>query len=161
MSAAAVARYAGLAALLLIAGALGFQYIGHYKPCELCMWQRYPHIAAAIVGIGGSFLVAQQLLPDHWGRPLALLTLGLVATSGAIGVYHAGVEWQFWPGPSSCTGSSFHYAGGPLDLNEPVVMCDRAAWRLFHISMAGYNAIISFAIVAAGLYLMAKARRTT
>jgi len=35
-----VALLAGLAALALILGALGFQYIGHLKPCEMCHWQR-------------------------------------------------------------------------------------------------------------------------
>lgn len=40
---------AGSAALLL--GALAFQRIGGLAPCELCLWQRYPHGVAIVVGI--------------------------------------------------------------------------------------------------------------
>ncbi|HEY6579013.1 MAG TPA: disulfide bond formation protein B, partial [Rhizomicrobium sp.] len=83
----------------------------------------------------------------------------LIATSGAIGVYHAGVEWHWWPGPQSCTGPAFHYVGGPLDLNAPVVLCDIAAWRLFGISLAGYNALISFALAGIATFLLARTGR--
>ena len=85
-------------------------------------------------------------------RLIAVAALTLVALSGAIGVYHAGVEWHLWAGPSTCTGNAFKVTG-PLDLNAHIVMCDVAAWRLFGISIAGYNAIISLG--AAGLAAIA------
>jgi disulfide bond formation protein DsbB len=83
-----------------------------------------------------------------------------VAVSGAIAVYHAGVEWHWWPGPSQCTGSAFKLSG-TLDLNAPIVMCDRAAWRLFGLSLAGYNAIISLGAAVLGLIFLALARRAS
>jgi disulfide bond formation protein DsbB len=87
--------------------------------------------------------------------PLAVLTLLLVATSGAIGVFHAGVEWQWWPGPSACT--TGYVFTGKLDLNAPVPRCDVAAWRLLGISMAGYNAVVSLGTAALGAaYLVRK-----
>jgi disulfide bond formation protein DsbB len=92
---------------------------------------------------------------------VASLAALLIALSGAIGAYHAGVEWHWWPGPQSCTGPAFHYGGGPLDLNAPVVVCDMAAWRLFGLSLAGYNALISFAIAAVAAILLFGKRRTT
>lgn len=149
----AVALFVGTAALLLILGALCFEYLDRLPPCEMCMWQRYPHAAAAIVGIGGFVLMRAKLLPDMTAP--ALIAAGLVAISGTIGVYHAGVEWHWWPGPASCTGSAFRASGGTLDLNAPVVMCDHAAWRLFGLSLAGYNALLSFAIAAAGFSFVA------
>jgi disulfide bond formation protein DsbB len=124
----------------------------------MCLWQRWPHLAAAIVGILGGGAVAAGLLGRGLARPLAILTALLVGVSGAIAVYHAGVEWHWWPGPSQCTGSAFKLSG-TLDLNAPVVMCDRAAWRLFGLSLAGYNAIISLGAAAIGLVLLARARR--
>ncbi len=75
-----------------------------------------------------------------------------------IGVYHAGVEWHFWAGPSACTGSAFQIVG-KLDLNAHVVSCDHAAWRLFGISMAGYNAIISLGAAVIAAVVLAKAER--
>jgi disulfide bond formation protein DsbB len=157
---ASIALALGVASLVLILGALGFEYLGRLPPCEMCMWQRYPHIAAAVIGIGGYLLVRANLLPASESTSIAILTAVSIALSGAIGVYHAGVEWHWWVGPSSCTGAAFHSSGGPLDLNAPVVMCDHAAWRLFGLSLAGYNALLSFGLVAAGLVSLARVRRS-
>jgi disulfide bond formation protein DsbB len=150
MTATRIAMFLGLVSLALILGALGFQYIGGYPPCEMCMWQRYPHFAAIAVGLAGGLLLQANVLPPSLAKPVALLALLCVAVTGAIGVYHAGVEWQWWKGPSACTGHAFE-VNGALDLNAHVVSCEHAAWRLFGISMAGYNAIISLgaALIAA------------
>jgi disulfide bond formation protein DsbB len=150
-----IALFLGLAALALIAGALGFQYLGNLPPCEMCMWQRYPHIAAGVVGVGGFLLLRARILPVSAAASVAVITALLIAISGVIGIYHAGVEWHFWPGPQSCTGTAFH-ASGALDLNAPVVMCDHAAWRLFGLSLAGYNAILSLVLAAIGFMFVAR-----
>jgi len=135
----------------MMLGALGFQYIGELPPCKMCYWQRYPHVAA--VGIG----VLAFLLP---GVGLtALLYLGAVAAlvTAGIGVYHTGVERGFWEGPTTCTSGPI---GGltPEQLMEqimgaPLVRCDEVPWELFTLSMASWNAIISFAL--AGLWIAA------
>jgi disulfide bond formation protein DsbB len=151
-----IALAVGAVALALMLGALGFQYIGGYPPCEMCMWQRYPHIAAAIIGLGGGLVVQSGVIDRRLGRPLAIFAIALVALSGAIGVYHAGVEWHWWKGPSACTGSAF---SGPLDLNAKVVLCDVAAWRLFGISMAGYNALISLGAALIATIALARTER--
>jgi disulfide bond formation protein DsbB len=153
MTATRIALALGLVSLALILGALGFQHIGGYPPCEMCMWQRYPHFAAIAIGLGGGVLLQTKVLPAALASPVAILALLCVAASGFIGVYHAGVEWHWWKGPAACTGSAF-IANGPLDLNAHVVSCENAAWRLFGISMAGYNAIISLsAAIVAGFAL--------
>ncbi|HTT99363.1 MAG TPA: disulfide bond formation protein B [Rhizomicrobium sp.] len=143
-----VAQILGTIALALILGALGFQYIAHFPPCEMCHWQRWPLIAAAVVGIlGGSFMQGNA-------RGIALLTVLLVAISGAIGFYQAGVEWHFFPGPTACTGT-FHAFHGLDDLNKPgEVRCDVAAWRFMMISLAGWNAIISLGSALTGLTML-------
>jgi disulfide bond formation protein DsbB len=153
-----VAIALGALSSALLLGALGFQYLGRLPPCEMCLWQRWPHLAAAVVGLLGGGAVAGGMLGRGLARPLAILTALLVAASGAIALYHAGVEWHWWPGPSQCTGSAFRLSG-TLDLNAPVVMCDRAAWRLFGLSLAGYNAIISLGAAAIGIGLVLRGRR--
>ena len=157
MSAERVAIGAGLVALGLILGALGFQYFADFPPCEMCHWQRWPHIVAAIVGIIGGVAISRGRLDKEVGLPLAILALLLVFTSGAIGAYQSGVEWQFLPGPAACTGGPVVLTGS-LDLNHAVVRCDIAAWRLFGISLAGYNALISFATVAFGSWALLRAK---
>ena len=71
-SSATVALVLGLAAFALILGALGFQYLVHLPPCEMCMWQRYPHIAAGIVGVGGFLLLRARILPASAGAAIAI-----------------------------------------------------------------------------------------
>ena len=149
----------GLLSAALLLGALAFQYLDRLPPCEMCLWQRWPHLASVILGLGGGGAIWFGLLGRQLAGPLGFLAALCVAISGLIGVYHAGVEWHWWVGPSQCTGSAFQLSGGTLDLNAPVVMCDHAAWRLFGISMAGYNAIISLGGAALGLVLLMRARR--
>jgi disulfide bond formation protein DsbB len=154
MKAEQITFFAGAVALALILGALFFQYVLNYPPCEMCHWQRWPHIAAAVVGLGGGLLLHRGVLKPSAALPFAGLTLLLVATSGAIGVFHAGVEWQWWPGPSACT--TGYVFTGKLDLNAPVPRCDVAAWRLLGISMAGYNAVISLGTAVLGAAFLAR-----
>ncbi len=130
----------GSAALLL--GAFGFQFLG-YAPCKMCLWQRWPHGAAVLVGALAMLL------------PFAILPLFgalAAATTGAIGVYHTGVEQKWWQGPTTCTSGDI---GGmsTQDLFDqimaaPLVRCYEIAWQLLGLSMAGWNALISFALMA-------------
>jgi disulfide bond formation protein DsbB len=147
----------GSISFALILGVLGFQYLGGFPPCEMCHWQRWPHIAAAVVGLGGGLLVYSGILNASFARPLAWVTVVLIVASGAIGVFHAGVEWHWWPGPQECTGNAFRFTGGKLDLTARVVQCDVAAWRLFGISLAGYNALISLTVAGIGVFFLTRA----
>jgi len=127
---------AGSAALL--AGAYFFQWLG-YAPCKMCYWQRWPHMAAIAIAV----LVLLVPLP-------ALLWLGAAALvlTGGIGVFHAGVEQGWWPGPASCTqaggGLSGLSGGDLLALDGPVlILCDQISWSFMGLSMAAWNAVFS------------------
>jgi disulfide bond formation protein DsbB len=154
MSATRIAWFEGAVALALVLGALGFQYIGNYPPCEMCHWQRWPHIAAAVIGLGGGILLSTGHQNARLATAIALLAILGVAVSGGLGVFHAGVEWHFWPGPTACT-TGFKF-NGTLDLNAPTPYCDRAAWRLFGISLAGYNALVSLGAAALGTFFLVR-----
>lgn len=154
MSADKVAGIAGAYGLAMILGALFFQHVVGVAPCEMCYWQRWPHEAAGVIGLSGFGLIAAGALDKKWGTTIAVLTLLAIALSGSIGLYQAGVEWKFLPGPSSCTGDRIVFKG-LADLNTaPVVRCDVAAWRLFGLSLAGYNAIFSLGTAALGALLV-------
>lgn len=153
MNPARIASSLGAIALALVLGALGFQYFAHFPPCEMCHWQRWPLIAAAILGLAPAALVKPG---ERALRLIALMTILLVAASAAIGAYQAGVEWHWWPGPAACTGARFVFHGLD-DINAPgAVRCDVAAWRLLGISLAGYNALISGGSALLGLILLAR-----
>ena len=124
----------------LLAGAFGFQLLG-YAPCKMCLWQRWPHAVAIVIGL------AMVMIPS---RVLALFG-GLAAlVTAAIGMYHAGVEQKWWEGPSSCSGSGLTGLSGQdllsTDAGPAIVMCDEIAWQLMGISMAGWNAVISLGL---------------
>jgi disulfide bond formation protein DsbB len=139
----------GFASLALIAGALGFQYLGHILPCEMCHWQRWPHIAAAFLGIGGAFLMRGN------ARTLAWIVVALVIISGLIGAYQTGMQIGLLPGPQACSVAHPYVMGS----NEvPDVQCNVVTWSLFGLSLASYNAIFSFLVAgAASLLLLRRA----
>jgi len=140
--------FAASAAVLL--GAYAFQYIGGLAPCKLCLYQRIPYGLAMLVS-GGALI-----LPAHARLAHALL-IAIFAVSMGLGVHHAGVEWRWWEGPASCS----NLLGGAANVEEltamilaaPVVRCDEIPWSLFGISLAGYNALISMALMGiSGFY---------
>ena len=134
---------AAAGSLALIVGAWGFQMLG-FAPCNLCLWQRWPHYAA--IGIGVAVLILGPYLLLGVAGALAALT-----TAG-IGAYHTGVERGWWQGPTSCSGGGNDLAGMSgadlLSLDAPVeiVMCDEVAWSLLGLSMASWNVIASLII---------------
>lgn len=142
---------AGASAAVLLA-AFGFQYLGDMAPCKLCLWQRWPHAAAVVIGALALWLP---------GRALPLLGAVAALTTGGIGVYHTGVERGWWQGPTTCTSGP---VGGltPEQLMEqimaaPLVRCDEVPWELFTLSMASWNAIAS---VGMAVLWLAASRRT-
>ena len=140
--------------LALLGGAYISQYVGHLYPCEFCWFQRYPHMAAIVLA-ALAFVVP--------GRPAraALVALAALAifVSGAIGVYHAGIEYHWWQGYTACTST----VAGPITLDTimraPLVRCDVAQWTLFGVSLAGFNAILSIG-GALAIFALMRGRRS-
>jgi disulfide bond formation protein DsbB len=129
---------------LLLAGAYVSEYGFGLFPCEMCWWQRYPHFVAVALAIVSLVAPPQRL----W---IALAALA-VAVSGAIGVFHAGVEYGWWESPLGCTASD------PFSLE--FVRCDEPAWTLMGISLAGFNALLSIgSAVAIWVLLLAKEKK--
>jgi disulfide bond formation protein DsbB len=121
---------------LLLAGAYLSEYGFGLPPCEMCWWQRYAHFAALAFALLSTVAV-----------PRALISLAALAimVSGVIGAFHAGVEYGWWEGLTACA-SPVAAGGDPLAaiMNAPLVRCDQAAWSLLGISLAGWNALLSF-----------------
>ena len=122
----------------LLGGAYLSQYAFGLYPCEMCLWQRWPHWAAVALAA-----LAFVLKP---ARLFVALAAGGILTSGLIGLFHAGVEYGWWQGITSCAVTSAAVPGqSALDaiMNAPLVRCDEPAWTLLGISLAGYNFLIS------------------
>jgi len=137
----------GACALALLLGALGFQYFVHLAPCEMCHWQRWPHIAAAIIGLA---LVPFLRTRAH---ALAWTAVVLVVISGLIGAYQTGIQLGLLPGPP-CTVDHPYVMGSGAP--QPEISCSAVTWSLFGLSLAAYNAIFSFVIAATGAVLLSR-----
>jgi disulfide bond formation protein DsbB len=158
---AAALAILGVAAATL-AGAWYFQLVLGLQPCLMCLEQRYAYYLAvplaALVALAAGLHAPRGLLV------CGLVILALAALGNAVfGVYHAGVEWKFWPGPTDCTGpvGNLGNAGTLLDRLDSVkvVMCDEVQWSFLGISLAGYNALISLLMAAIALWGIARLAR--
>ena len=149
----ALARILALAIpTALLGAALLSQYVGGLHPCEMCHRQRWPHGAAIGLALG-AFLFKTG---TRGATVLTALAALAIAVSGAIGVFHAGVEYGWWEGLTTCT------ASGAMSLDDlfdvPLVRCDEVQWSLLGISMAGWNALLSLGGATLVLTLLRRGR---
>lgn len=137
-----------LTAFATIAGAWIFEAFG-YLPCELCLKQRIAYYVGVPLAAATTWLALKNI---SIARALLYVSAALWIGSAMFGVYHAGVEWGFWPGPTACTGSGT--AASDMDAfmkqlqSVQVVQCDKVAIRIFGLSLAGWNAVISAGLAA-------------
>jgi disulfide bond formation protein DsbB len=138
-----------------LVGAWFFEFVIKLPPCPLCLEERLPY--HVVIPLSLLMTIAALVRAPH-----KLLTVGFVAIiiamlcGAVLGTYHAGVEWHFWAGPTDCSGPLTDLKAGGSLINQlqsiHVVRCDEAAWRLFGISLAGYNVLISLALAAIAGY---------
>lgn len=148
VSAATIIFVLGLAT---IGGFFFFEYVLGYPPCPLCLDQRMAFYVgvplAALLWLGASFGAARKVLLLGF-----LVIAALMLWNTGLSVFHAGVEWKFWPGPTDCSGplNTLGTVGGLMEKlqNIRIVRCDEAAWRLFGISLAGYDVLVSLFLAA-------------
>lgn len=142
-----------VAAAAAIATAWGFQLIGGYVPCKLCLAQRVPYYI-------GLPLTALALILCWRGMNIAALiclviVAGVFTYGSGLGVYQAGAEWDFWAGPNDCGGGSGVTTDAANMLKSlqsvRIVSCTEASWRMFGLSFAGWNAVASAACVVLAL----------
>lgn len=134
--------------LLTIAGAWGSELFGGLVPCELCLEQRLPYYWG--LPVLALVIILWDRLPRVVFYVAMVLVLAVFAWGLYLATYHAGVEYGFWPGPTSCTGT-----GGDISFSDlsninaaKVVPCDKVQFSLFGITLAGFNALITLAIIA-------------
>lgn len=141
---------------LLLGGAIASQYVGGLVPCEMCYWQRWPHLAAILLALA-AIALRKQVGVSAFLTLLAALAIGV---SGGIGVFHAGVEYHWWEGITACAAQPGGGKSGADLLAEimaaPVIRCDVPQWTLFGLSLAGYNAILSIGAALTVIGLLAR-----
>ena len=137
-------------ALAILATVWILQSVG-YRPCELCLTERIAfYVGAPLAALTALAAYRGAAVPARLGFVvLALCFFANVALSG----YHAGVEYHFWEGPTACTGAMTK----PIDVADMLNQiqtaqaprCDDPAMRIFGVSLAGWDFVVSAAL---GLY---------
>nr|WP_311968095.1 disulfide bond formation protein B [Bradyrhizobium archetypum] len=145
-----------------LAGAWFFQLVLDIRPCPLCLEQRYAYYLAAPLSLLIAFAAARGASRPVLLAGFAVLLLAALANAW-LGGYHAGVEWQFWQGPTDCSGpvADLGSAGTLLQRldTEKVVRCDEVQWRFLGLSLAGYNVLISLAMALMAVWGIVAAKR--
>lgn len=148
------AAFMAVAMTIVVGTALGFEHIGGYIPCKLCLEQRVPYYAGIPVALF-ALVAAFMRWPGIVSRAALVITGLLMAYSVYLGVFHSGVEWGWWPGPLDCSTSATSGIAtdandllGAIDVQKPP-SCDEAAARFLGLSFAGWNVIASVVLTIA------------
>ncbi len=143
---------AGMGAVIL--SALAFEHIGGYQPCKLCLEQRVPWYSGIPV-MALATLALFMKWPPIITRNLMLVAGIILIYSVYLGVHHSGVEWGWWQGPGDCGAVEGGLATNTVDFLKQLEQsvppsCTDAALRVFGLSFAGWNAVMSliFALIA-------------
>ena len=150
-------------AVATLAGAWFFQLVLDIRPCPLCLEQRYAYYLAIPLGALTALAAGRDAPRGVLVAGLAVLALAALGNA-VLGIYHSGVEWGFWQGPTDCTGpiGNLGSAGSLLERLDTVkvIRCDEVQWRFLGLSLAGYNVLISMSMVAIAAWGMVKLHRS-
>lgn len=136
-------------AFATILTAHAFERFGGYAPCPLCLEERYAYYFGVPATLVAFFAARAGAI--GWARILLLLVALAFLANMAAGIYHAGIEWKWWPGPSECSGAfELQWENGVVD--TPIIRCDEASWRFLMLSFAGWNAVVSAFLAAVAAY---------
>ena len=147
-----------VASAAVLGGALLSQYWGGLAPCELCLLQRWPWLAAIVISLVAIMVGSRAALP--W---VALLLAAVFAVGSAFAFYHVGVEKHWFAGPNACTGAAT--AADTVEalkariLGQMPVRCDEPAWSLWGISLAGWNLLASLVMGSLSFAFFLRLRR--
>ncbi len=151
-----------LASAAMLAIAHAFETFGHLAPCTLCLREREIYWAALAIAGVATVLTLTPLRANATRLANVLLVLAF-SYSALVAGYHAGAEWKWWPGPTSCSGGANHVNAADLTAflkgaRAAMPACDKAAWVFLGISMAGWNAVVSALLAAASALAAAQGR---
>ena len=151
-----VSALAFAVAFATILAAHAFERFGGYAPCPLCLEERYAYYFGMPATLIAFFAARAGAI--GWARILLLLVALAFLANMAAGIYHAGIEWKWWPGPGECSGGFELKWGEGGIVDTPIIRCDEASWRFLWLSFAGWNAVISALLAAIAAWGAAQKR---
>ena len=149
----------GATSAAFLAFALISQYGFHLHPCELCIAQRVPYTLIVVFAILACFCCSSERAMRRSAFICGLLFL----VDMGIAIYHSGVEFGVFTGPSGCTnndkpGASIEEMRAAI-MNAQLVPCDQPMAYIFGLSMASWYALAAMGMAALVFYLLKNSRR--
>ena len=129
---------------LMLISAFYLEYFHGALPCDLCITQRWFHG----VIIAYSFIIILIIKRSFISKELLILGGAILWLSSSLaGLYHFGIEMNFWTGPDGCS-SNIDFSKDTLTylLNKSPIKCDEVMFEIFGLSLAGWNAVASLFI---------------
>ena len=155
MSTSNIFKISFIISSLMLLSAFYLEYFHGALPCDLCITQRWFHGAI----IAYSFIIILIINKTLISNKLLILVGAILWLSSSLaGLYHFGIEMNFWTGPDGCS-SNIDFSKDTLTylLNKSPIKCDEVMFKLFGLSLAGWNALASFSIfLLAGILLFNK-----
>ena len=127
---------------LMLTSAFYLEYFHGALPCDLCITQRWFHGAIIVY----SFIIILIIKKILISKKLLMLGAAILWLSSSLaGLYHFGIEMNFWTGPDGCS-SNIDFSKDTLTylLNKSPIKCDEVMFEIFGLSLAGWNALASF-----------------
>ena len=126
----------------MLLSAFYLEYFHDAFPCDLCITQRWFHALIISYSLIAIFIHEKKFLANKF------ILIGLSITwivSSVAGLYHFGIEMNFWSGPDECS-SSIDFSKDLLKylLNKSPIICDEVMFKILGLSLAGWNALMSF-----------------
>ena len=116
------------------------QHILGHKPCNLCLIERLPYIFAIII-------ISLGLILKKFEKAIIILLVLIFITATIISFYHFGIEQGFFKESLVCNldGSITNLSKEDLikELQPQTVSCKDVSFRIFGLSLATINTIIS------------------
>ena len=130
---------------IALASAYFIEYILGYKPCNLCLIERWPYLIALI------FIITNLIINKL--EKIILIALAIIfAAATILSFYHVGIEQGFFEESSVCTSNNEINSSNKEDiikeLQKEVVSCKNVEFTFFGLSLATINAVISFVLSA-------------
>ena len=116
--------------------------LGH-EPCNLCRIERIPYIGSII-------LVSFLIFTNKWNKIILLIVLLLFIFGAVTSLYHVGIEQGIFSESLLCElglGSNIQNPDELLkSLEKTPISCKDVTFRIFGLSLATFNAFLSFLI---------------
>ena len=122
--------------------ALFIEFFLGYAPCKLCIYQRIPYLIAIFITLLGVSYYKNLI----WLYMLLIIFFSNFILSG----YHFGIEQEIFNEFSGCTSNSLNITDKNellKSLNSEINSCKNVDFRIFGLSLATINFLLSFTIL--------------